>query len=82
MMDEIIEVITYSGYRGEEVPRAFRLHEKRVELVEMLDTWIEEDFASKVRKRYFKGRGNDGDTHQIYYNEKSLAWFYVQKKQE
>jgi hypothetical protein len=23
MMDEIIEVITYSGYRGEEVPRAF-----------------------------------------------------------
>jgi hypothetical protein len=82
MMDEIIEVIAYSGYRGEEVPRVFLLHEKRVEAVEILDTWIEEDFASKVRKRYFKVKGNDGDTHQIYYNEKTLAWFYVQKKKE
>ena len=82
MMDEIIEVITYSGYRGEEVPREFLLHEKRVEASEILDMWIEEDFVSKVRKRYFKVKGNDGDTHQIYCNEKSLTWFYVQKKKE
>ena len=81
-MDEIIEVITYSGYRIEEAPRGFLLREKRVEVVEILDTWIEEDFASKVRKRYFKVKGNDGDTHQLYYNEKTLAWFYVQKKKE
>ena len=82
MMDEIIKVIAYSGYRGEEIPRVFLLQEKRVEVVEILDTWIGEDFASKVRKRYFKVKGNDGDTHQIYYNEKTLAWFYVQKKNE
>jgi hypothetical protein len=82
MMDKIIEVIAYSGYRGEEVPRVFILHEKRVEAVEILDTWIGEDFASKGRKRYFKVKGNDGYTHQIYYNEKTLAWFYVQKKKE
>jgi hypothetical protein len=81
-MDKILEVITYSGYRGEEVPRGFFLHEKRVEVVEILDTWIEEDFASKVRKIFSKVKGNDGDTHQIYYNEKTLAWFYVQKKKE
>lgn len=82
MIDEIIEVITYSGYRGEEVPRGYSLHEKRVDVVEILDTWIEEDFANKVRKRFFKVKGKDGDTHQIYYNEKTLAWFYVQKKKE
>ncbi len=81
-MDEIIEVITYSGYRGEEVPREFLLHEKRVETAEILDMWITEDFASKVRRRHFKVKGNDGDTYQIYYNEKFLAWFYVQKKKE
>jgi hypothetical protein len=80
MVDEILEVITYSGYRGEEVPRGFSLHEKRVEVVEILDTWIEEDFANKVRKRFFKVKGKDRDTHQIYYDEKALAWFYVQKK--
>jgi hypothetical protein len=82
MIDEIIEVIAYSGYRGEEVPRVFRLHEKRVEVVEIQDTWIGEDCSSKVRKRYFKVKGNDGETHQIYYNEMTLAWFYMQKKKE
>jgi hypothetical protein len=81
-MEEIVEVIMYSGYRGEEAPRRFILREKSVEVVEILDTWIEEDFASKVRKRYFKVRGNDGNTHQIFYNEKTLAWFYFQKKNE
>ncbi len=82
MMDEKLEVITYSGYRGEQVPRGFLLHEKRVEVMEVLDMWIEEDFTSKVRKRFFKVKGNDGDTHQIYYDEKTLTWFYVQKKKE
>lgn len=81
MIDEILEVVTYSGYRGEEVPREFSLHEKRVEVVEILNTWIEEDFANKVRKRFFKVKGKDRDTHQIYYNEKTLTWFYVQKKE-
>jgi hypothetical protein len=80
IMDEIIEVIAYSGYRGEEVPRVFLLHDKRVEVSDTLDTWVEENFASKVRKRYFKVKGNDGDIHQIYYNEKALAWFYVKKR--
>ena len=82
MVDEMVEVITYSGYRGEEVPRRFFLREKRVEIVEVLETWIEEDFASKERKRLFKAKGDDGNTHQIYYNEKTLAWFYVKKEKE
>ena len=81
MLEETIEVVTYSGYRGDEVPRLFFLHEKRIEIVEILDTLIEEDFASKVRKRFFKVKGNDGNTHQIYYNEKTLEWIYVQKKE-
>jgi hypothetical protein len=80
MLDEIVEVVTYSGYRGDEVPRRFFLHETRIEIVEILDTWIEEDFASKARKRFFKAKGNDGNIHQIYYNEKTLEWIYVQKK--
>jgi len=81
MLDEIIEVVTYSGYRGDEVPRQFFLHKKRIEIVEIRDRWIEEDFASKVRKRFFKVKGNDGNTHRIYYNEKTLEWIYAQKKE-
>jgi len=32
-----IEVIAYSGYRGEETPRAFTLQDKRIEVVEILE---------------------------------------------
>ena len=81
-MDEILEVITYSGYRLVEVPRGFLLHEKRVEVMEILDMWIDEDFSSKVRKRFFRVQGNDGETHQIYYSDKTSAWFYVQKNKQ
>jgi hypothetical protein len=80
MMDEILEVIAYSGYRGEEVPRVFSLHKKRIEVVEIMDTWIVEGLENRARKRFFKVKGNDGNTHRIYYDEKALAWFYVQKK--
>jgi hypothetical protein len=80
MMDEILEVIAYSGYRGEEVPRAFSLRKKRIEVVEIMGTWIEEGLGNRARKRFFKVKGNDGHVHQIYYNEQALAWFYVQKK--
>jgi hypothetical protein len=80
MMDEILEVIAYSGYRGEEVPRAFSLHKKRIEVVEIMGTWIEEGLENRARKRFFTVKGNDGHAHQIYYNEQTLTWFYVQEK--
>ena len=79
MMDEMIEVIAYAGYRGEEVPRTFSLHGKRIEVVEITSAWTEEDLANRARKRFFKIRGSDGHAHQIYHNEQTSAWFYVQK---
>lgn len=80
MMDEILEVIAYSGYRGEEVPRTFFLHEKRIEVVEVMRTWIEEGQGNRERKRFFRIKGSDGHTHQIYHSEQAMAWFYVREK--
>jgi len=82
MMDEILEVIAYSGYRGEEVPRTFSLNKGRIEVIKVTNAWIEEDPGNRVRKRFFTVKGNDGHAHQIYYNEQASAWFYVQKKKE
>ncbi|HXY55360.1 MAG TPA: DUF6504 family protein [Nitrospirota bacterium] len=82
MMDEMIEVIAYAGYRGEEIPRTFSLHGKRTEVVEIASAWTEEDPGNRARKRFFKVRGSDGRAHQIYHDEQTSAWFYVQKKQE
>ncbi len=82
MLAETIEVIAYSGYRGEEVPRAFYLHGKRLDVVEITGAWTEEDPGNRVRKRFFKVKGSDGLAHQIYYNEQASAWFYVQHTKE
>jgi hypothetical protein len=73
-----IEVITYSGYRGEERPVAFILRKERIEIMEILDKRIEETFADRTQKRFFKVRGSDGDTHLLCYDEQSLEWFYGQ----
>jgi hypothetical protein len=71
-----IDVITYSGYRGEERPIAFILHGERIEVMEILDKRIEEDVADRTRKRLFKVKGSDGYTHVLSYDEQSSKWLY------
>ncbi len=76
MPDERIEVIAYSGYRDEETPRAFTLRDKRIEVVEIEERWIEEGFGERGRKRFFKVKGSDGAIHKIGYDEKTKEWYY------
>lgn len=75
-----IEVFCYSGYRGEEKPRAFILEGKRIEIIEILTSWVEEAVGDRLRKRFFKVKGKDGSTHKIYYNEKTEQWYEIEKE--
>jgi len=77
MPHQRIEVIVYSGYRDEETPRAFILQNEKIEVVEILDMWIEEGFVNRVRKRFFKIKGSDGYIHKIYYDRKTMEWFHI-----
>jgi hypothetical protein len=77
MHTERIDVISYAGRRGDEHPVTFFLRGLRIDIVEILDHWIEEGFKDRVRKRYFSVKGNDGNTHRIYYNEQELEWYYA-----
>jgi hypothetical protein len=77
MDDHRIDVMTYSGYRGEETPRSVLIRNEKIEVVAILSMWIEEGIENKVRKRFFKVKGSDGKTHKIYYDEKETAWFYA-----
>ena len=76
MSEEKIEVTAYSGCRGEETPREFIFHGKKVEIVEILSAWIEEKSECKSIRRVFKVKGNDGSIQQIHYNEDKKEWFY------
>jgi len=82
MPDQRIEVIAYSGYRGEEIPRAMILHNEKIEVVEILSSWMEEGFKDRARKRFFKVKGSDGNLYKIYYNEKVMEWFCIVCKRE
>jgi hypothetical protein len=77
MFEEKIELIAYSGYRGEETPRTMIFRDKKIEIKDILETWIEEGIGDRERKRFFRVKGKDGFEHKIYYSEGSMAWFYV-----
>ncbi len=76
MSEEKIEVIAYSGYRGEETPRAFTHHQEKIEVIDILSRWVEEAFEEKGAKRFFICKGSDGGNHRIFYDEKSEEWYY------
>ena len=75
MAKEQITVSAYSGYRGEETPRYLILHGNKVEVVEILNAWIERGSESSPIKRFFQVKGNDGLIHRIHYDEDKKEWF-------
>jgi hypothetical protein len=79
MFEEKIEVIAYSGYRGEETPRTILHHGERIEVIEILRHWIEERSDDRARKRFYQIKGSNGDLHRIYYDEKAMEWYRINK---
>ena len=63
-----IRVECYAGYRGEQAPRRFRLAERHVEVVEVLDSWLAPGY------RYFKLLGDDGVEYILCHDEQSGLW--------
>jgi hypothetical protein len=76
MNSERIEVISYAGRKGDERPETFFFRGLRIDILEIRDYWIEESFNGRVRKRWFRVKGNDGNMHTIYYDETSQEWYY------
>ncbi len=66
-MDDI-QVACYCGYRGEETPRRFRLGDRPLEVLEILDRWLAPDH------RYFKVRADDGGTYILRHDPVSGHW--------
>lgn len=78
---EPIDVIAYAGRKGNERPKTFILRGFRIDIVEIMDSRIEEGSIDRTRKRFFRVKGNDNNTHLIYYDEDMLEWYYASQKQ-
>ena len=76
MSEEKVRVMAYSGNRGEETPRAFVLGVKRIEVVEIQESWTEEGIEDRTIKRFFKVKGSDGGIHKLFYDEKTAEWYH------
>jgi hypothetical protein len=66
-----VQVETYSGYGGIEVPRRFRLDGREIEAVDTLDQWYGR------HDRYFKVRGADGNLYILRFDELRTEWKLV-----
>ena len=58
----------YAGYRGEETPRCLLLGKRRIDVIGVVDRWLEPDY------RYFKIEGSDGATYVLRQERRSERW--------
>jgi len=75
-MSELITVIPYAGYRGDEAPRSFILGGVRIDVASVLESRVEEAVETRVRLRLFVVKGSDGRTHTLACDEERGMWFH------
>lgn len=67
-MSSHFRVECYAGYRGDETPRRIFFDDRGIEVIEILDRWLDPDY------RYFKVKGNDGLIYILQHDANSLQW--------
>jgi len=63
-----IRVECYAGHRAEESPRCFFIGKRRVEVVEIIDRWLDPAHS------HFKVRGDDGGIYILRYEQGIDSW--------
>ena len=63
-----IRVECYAGYRGEETPRCFFVHNRCIDVAQVIDRWLDPDH------RYFKVRGDDDGRYILRHDAASGVW--------
>ncbi|HZR70796.1 MAG TPA: hypothetical protein VFB01_17270 [Burkholderiales bacterium] len=63
-----LDVESYAGYRGEQEPRAFRLGERRIAVLEIVDRWVGPDH------RYFRVSADDGNLYVLRRDDATERW--------
>lgn len=63
-----IRVECYAGQRAEESPRRFFIGQRKIEVSEIIDRWLDPEHS------YFKLRGDDGGIYILRYDRAADAW--------
>ena len=82
MPKEKVEVVAYSGYRGEETPRVFKWRGTKIEVSEIRSRWLEEGVGDRDTKRWFRVIGTDSIAYCLTYDEQTQEWFCESKQDD
>ena len=63
-----VRVECYAGYRGEEKPRRFFREERKLEIIQVLDRWLDPNH------RYFKVRADDEEVYLLRHDPNTGEW--------
>lgn len=69
-----ITVLSYSGYKKDEHPRAFEVDGRRLTVLSVKKTWQEESEKSRRRKNFFQVHCHDGRSYNIALDEGTGQW--------
>lgn len=64
----VVKVVCYAGYRAEETPMRFYPCKRSVEVIEVLDRWLD------PAHRYFKLRGDDNGIYVLRHSIDDDCW--------
>jgi hypothetical protein len=64
----VVRVECYAGHRAEESPRRFFIGKREIEIIEIIDRWLDPNHS------YFKVRGEDGGIYILRYDRDSDSW--------
>ena len=67
-MNSHLRVECYASYRGDESPRRIFVDDRGIEVIKILDRWLDPDY------RYFKVKGNDGLIYILKHDANTLQW--------
>ena len=63
-----IRVECYAGYRAEQTPQRFYIGERKIEVSEVIDSWLSPE------QKYFKVRGDDEGIYILCYDVNKDTW--------
>ena len=75
-----VRVECYSGYKGDETPRAFEWRDWRLEIEAIIDRWYHgsPDPRTSVQD-YFKVQAVDGKEYILKHDREKNRWYLIQK---
>ena len=71
-----IEVTLYAGYRGSERPISFVFEGSKIDVLSVLQIWVEEEHNTRKQRRYFIVEGSDTYTYKLSHDLETGEWFF------